>query len=81
MGTVVFAWAGPASVLPVLLVVGLGGLALALLGIVGEHLLRKSRMPASSLTRGLARAFTVQRGVPYGVALAMGGLAALPHYV
>ncbi|AKJ67813.1 hypothetical protein ABW99_05860 [Pandoraea thiooxydans] len=76
----IFLWAGPLLAVPVLLIVSLSGLVLglALLAIRACYGVSEARLP--SLLRPLAPA----RGVPYGVALALGGLAAvwmplLPH--
>ena len=81
LGTAVFAWAGPQSLLPALFLVGLAGLLLALAGLLCDRLLRASRLPATPITRRMVRAFSAKRGVPYGVALALGGLAILPAYL
>lgn len=84
LGVAVLAWAGPQAFAESLQLIALSGLVLALLGLVADMLLRmgSSGMPAP--TRGLGQkvlyALSAKRGVPYGVALAMGGMAALPVY-
>ncbi|MDE2289915.1 MAG: prepilin peptidase [Burkholderiales bacterium] len=76
----IFLWAGPLLAVPVLLIVSLSGLVLglALLAIRACYGASEARLP--SLLLPLAPT----RGVPYGVALALGGVAAvwlplLPH--
>lgn len=69
----VFLWAGPDLGFEVLSLVALAGTALALLGI-GARLLGRLPLP-SGLGRGLGL-ISSERGVPYGVALAVGGMAA-----
>lgn len=80
LGAAVFAWAGPQSLWPVLFVIGVAGLLLALLGLLADALAKRRPPPMHSRARDLARALSARRGVPYGVALAAGGLAALPAY-
>lgn len=80
LGTAVLAWTGPQELMTVLLVISLVGLALALMGLLLDApCLRRSL--AASVLRGTRRALLVRRGVPYGVALAAGGLAAMPAYL
>ncbi|TAL53354.1 prepilin peptidase [Pandoraea sp.] len=69
----IFLWAGPLLAVPVLLIVSLSGLMLGLmlLAIRACYGVSEARLP--SLLLPLAPA----RGVPYGVALALGGLAAV----
>lgn len=80
LGTAVVAWTDPQDLMPVLLVISLTGLLLALTG-----LLVNARGLRSTLGRGLGRrirrSLRVRRGVPYGVALAMGGLFTMPGYL
>ena len=80
LGTAVLAWAGVQDLMSVLLVISIVGLVLALLGLLlNAPCLRRGSV--AGLLRGARRALLVRRGVPYGVALAAGGLAALPIYL
>jgi prepilin peptidase CpaA len=80
LGTAVLAWTGGADVANVLLVISVSGLIVALMGLLlNAHCLR--RIFARGWRRKIRRALRVQRGVPYGVALAMGGLFAMPGYL
>ena len=81
LGTAVFAWAGPQSLLPALFLVALAGLVLALAGLLCDRVLKASRLQSAPLTRRIVRSFSAKRGVPYGVALALGGMVALPAYL
>lgn len=67
-------WAGPAQWWMVLVIVSQAGLVVALLGL-GARWLRGRPHPAWA--RIPLRWLSVARGVPYGVALAAGGLALL----
>jgi prepilin peptidase CpaA len=67
-------WAGPAQWLQTLLVTTQSGLLLGLLGVIARLWLR--RQPPESIRPAL-RCLTVGRGVPYGVALALGGVYAI----
>ncbi|WP_397475035.1 prepilin peptidase [Pusillimonas sp.] len=84
MGTAVLAWAGVQTLSESLLLIAMSGLVLALLGLAADRLsgLRGSarKSPAANLWRKALHALSAKRGVPYGVALAMGGMAALPLY-
>lgn len=80
LGAAVMAWTGVQNLTLVLLVISLTGLALAMAGLLlNMRCLRRSF--ARGWRRQLRRALLVQRGVPYGVALAAGGLSAMPMYV
>lgn len=61
-------WIGPHAALPVFALVSLSGLAIALIGIAMDRL-----APSSAVTRW----WSAKRGIPYGVALAIGGWCAL----
>ena len=74
LAAAVLCWAGPAACLPVLLVVTQTGLLLALLGLWARRCLHNGN--AGRFGR-LLHYLTVVRGVPYGVALATGGVFAL----
>lgn len=80
LGAAVFAWAGTQSLWPALFVIGVTGLLLALLGLLADSLNKRWPAPAGSTRRKLLKALSAKRGVPYGVALAAGGVAALPAY-
>lgn len=84
LGTAVFAWAGWHSLLPCLFVIGVAGLVLALLGLLADWLAAKATNQSQCRKRRMWHAalyaLSANRGVPYGVALAMGGLVALPAY-
>ncbi|RKU04419.1 peptidase A24 [Burkholderia sp. Nafp2/4-1b] len=72
LAAAVFLWAGPALAFPVLTIVGAGG---AVYGVAALAIARQRRMePVRTLET---------RGVPYGVALALGGTLAVwapfPH--
>lgn len=80
LGTAVLAWAGTGDLMTLLLVISVTGLVLALAG-----LLFNARCLRTVFARGwrrrIRRALRVQRGVPYGVALAVGGLFVMPGYL
>lgn len=69
----VFLWAGPQHGLAVLVLISLAGGGLAVLGALA-HLASRLPLPAWA-GRGLGLIST-ERGVPYGVALAVGGAVA-----
>lgn len=73
LAAAVFTWAGPRHGVAVLVLVTVAGLALAVLGLLADRLARLS-LPAWA-ARGLGL-ISPERGVPYGVALALGGAAA-----
>ncbi|NTZ88193.1 peptidase A24 [Burkholderia metallica] len=75
LAAAVFLWAGPALAFPVLTIVGASGTACGL-----------AALAAGALRRRTAPARTIAtRGVPYGIALALGGTLAVwapfPHAV
>ncbi|OIQ90321.1 hypothetical protein GALL_277710 [mine drainage metagenome] len=76
----VFLWAGGGHALAVLFLIGLAGWAVVLLGLAARSLLA---LPLPGLPRRLLSPLSLDRGVPYGIALAAGGivavLAALPE--
>lgn len=74
LAAAVLCWAGPVSCLPTLLVATQSGLLLALLGLLARRCLQNGKAGAFA---GLLHCLTVVRGVPYGVALAAGGVFAL----
>ncbi len=79
LGTAVLAWTDVQDLALVLLAVSLAGLMLALLGLlIGAPCLK--RMFTGGWRRRVRRALLVSRGVPYGVALSVGGLCAMPAY-
>ncbi|MFD2234516.1 prepilin peptidase [Phaeospirillum tilakii] len=70
---VVLLWAGPALAPAALTVIALSGLALTLTMLATRPLRRRTGGPAAP--RGMLAALDDRRGVPYGVPLALGGLA------
>jgi len=79
LGAAVYLWAGPALALPVTVIVAwLGGL-LAIAGWLVDRpgLQRFTNRP----WRSMSNALSARRGVPYGVALAVGGLFVLWRHV
>jgi prepilin peptidase CpaA len=66
----VFLWTGTGLALPVLTLISVIGLLVALVSLASMHL----RFRMKTTPRGLAT-MSSQRGVPYGVALALGGCA------
>jgi prepilin peptidase CpaA len=81
LGTAVLAWAGAQQALPVLAAVSFAGLALALAGLLLNAPGIRRAMPPCKWGRRAQRALSVRRGVPYGAALAVGGLAAMRSYL
>ena len=73
LAAAVFLWAGPGLGVPVLSLVALAGLAVAVLALAAR-LLGRLPLPAA-IGQGLG-IVSSERGVPYGVALAVGGMAA-----
>ncbi len=73
LAAAVFLWAGPPWALEVLALVSVAGLVLALLAAAAAGLERLS--PPAWAGRGLGL-LSAARGVPYGVALALGGAMA-----
>lgn len=78
LGAAVLLWAGPLKMLPVIAVVAWTGALIAILGWLCD------RYAALYMNNGRSRvgnrvlyALSARRGVPYGVALAAGGLCAL----
>ena len=73
----ILCWAGPQRLLLTLLLTTQSGLLLALLGLAAKLWLTRQ---APAKLRPILRCLTIKRGVPYGVALALGwlGCIALP---
>lgn len=84
LGTAVLAWAGMKSLAVSLVVIAVVGLLMALLGVLADWLARHGKGGCAGKARGrwqkVLHALSARRGVPYGVALAAGGMAALPAY-
>lgn len=83
LGTAVLGWAGVQSLVPCLLVIAVSGLVLAALGVLADMLIARQGPMASDndgVWRILLHALSAKRGVPYGVALAFGGMVVLPAY-
>lgn len=76
LAAVVFLWVGQGLLLPTLTIISVIGMGIALVSLATRHM--DSQQRASSM-RALAM-FSGARGVPYGVALALGGgsVIALP---
>lgn len=73
LAAAVFLWAGPDLGVPVLALVAMAGMAVAVLALAARLL---GRLPLpGAVGRGL-EVMSSERGVPYGVALAVGGMAA-----
>jgi prepilin peptidase CpaA len=72
LAAAVFLWAGPAYAWPVFFVVSSGGLVLGLTALIMGLFRRHATHSAPASTQP-----TSQRGVPYGVPLALGGIAAV----
>jgi len=71
LGATVFLWAGPSDAVPVLLIMAITGGMIGIVGYLADFLPRQQLVrPLSSALYGLS----AQRGVPYGVGLALGGL-------
>ncbi|HLO77273.1 MAG TPA: prepilin peptidase [Magnetospirillum sp.] len=71
LATAVFIWAGPQNAAAAIVVVSVAGLAIAIIGISARLLLRLS-LPVG-VTKVLDL-FSPDHGVPYGAALAVGGV-------
>ena len=80
LGTAVFGWAGTQALWPAIFVIGVSGLVLALLGLAADCWTRRWPPTQGSTLHHLNSAVSARRGVPYGVALALGGVACLPGY-
>lgn len=86
LGTAVLAWAGLQSLVTTVFVIAVTGLLLALLGLMADRLAVSRRRAAGQGSRvvrvwqAMLYALSAKRGVPYGVALALGGMLALPAY-
>ncbi|QDQ88033.1 peptidase A24 [Alcaligenaceae bacterium SJ-26] len=78
LGAAVLFWAGPLKMLPVIAVVAWTGALIGILGWLCDRyaaLCMKNGRPLAD--RRWLHALSARRGVPYGVALAAGGLCAL----
>ncbi|TCF96612.1 peptidase A24A prepilin type IV [Paraburkholderia strydomiana] len=73
LASVIFLWSGSSLWLLSLMLISMAGLLVALLSLASRHI---GSHHASPLLRALAL-FSGERGVPYGVALAFGGGAAI----
>lgn len=69
----VFLWAGPQNALAVLVLVTAAGMVLAILGLSARAFLR---LPVPGWAGRALGLISTDQGVPYGVALALGGAAA-----
>jgi prepilin peptidase CpaA len=69
LATVIFLWVGAGLALPTLSLISLIGTVVALLSLATQHMNQQQRSPP---LRALAM-FSGKRGVPYGIALSLGG--------
>ena len=69
LASIIFLWTGPALSLPALTLISVIGTLVALISLATRHMSHGQR---SRIMRALAM-FSGARGVPYGVALALGG--------
>jgi prepilin peptidase CpaA len=76
-GTAVLLWAGPALALPVVVIIAWTGGAVGVLGWLVDRRAARRWAAASRPLHRIFHALSARRGVPYGVALAAGGLYAL----
>lgn len=87
LAAAIFVWTGSALAWPVLLIVSVAGLPVALCSLLAARFTRRHEPAAAAngapavKTRGaferMAHWLSAKRGVPYGVALALGGTAGL----
>ena len=80
LGTAVFGWAGTQAAWPALFITSVAGLVLALVGLAVDFCCRRWPPKRRGFAHRWADAISARRGVPYGVALALGGIAALPSF-
>lgn len=78
LGSAILLWAGPQYALPVLALVAWIGGVLAVLGLLADRT-STSRLSVSWVST-IRQALSARRGVPYGVALAGGGVWLLWQY-
>jgi prepilin peptidase CpaA len=71
-------WAGPTYILPLVLITGLAGLALALMVRSAGHYLKLNEGGAASAVLRLVPRWVRQGLIPYGVAIGAGALATVP---
>ncbi|MGB8273904.1 MAG: prepilin peptidase [Alphaproteobacteria bacterium] len=72
-------WAGPANVLSFLLGTAVFGLILTLLTL--SHLRYMRPWPAGAMAADEAAALKLRQSVPYGIAIALGGIAIVPKLI
>lgn len=72
----VSAWMGPAGLAPFMVIMALAGGILALVLLTGRMIAQKTGLPKGP--RWLRQILRRKAGVPYGVAIGVGGLFALP---
>lgn len=76
--TAVMLWAGPHLALPVVIITTLAG---GILGILGWLAAWRLRRAPQTFGRSFLRLISSDRGVPYGVALALAGLFVIYAYI
>ncbi|MGF6266985.1 prepilin peptidase CpaA [Paraburkholderia youngii] len=72
LAAAVFLWAGPAYAWPVFFIISSGGLILGLMVLIARLFRRHATRSSPAYTQ-----LPSSRGVPYGVPLALGGIAAV----
>ncbi len=77
LGTAVLLWAGPALALPVVAVIAWTGGVVGVLGWLADRRSGRRLVAACRPLHRVWHALSARRGVPYGVALAAGGLYVL----
>jgi len=83
LATAVLGWTGVSALSQSLLLIALTGLMLAVIGVTADKLSgseTKNVVAARTPWEKALFLLSAKRGVPYGVALAMGGMASLPVY-
>jgi prepilin peptidase CpaA len=75
LAAAVFLWCGPTYAIPVLVIVSICGTLVALSMLIAHALLRRRASVRAASKR--VRWLSPESGVPYGVALALGGIAAV----
>lgn len=71
-------WAGPHLALPVVIITTLAG---GILGVLGWLAAWRLRHAPQTFGRSFLRLISADRGVPYGVALALAGLFVIYAYI
>jgi len=83
MAAAVLGWTGLSTLSQTLLLIAAVGLMLAVTGLIADRLPKSGKRKASQAQAIWDRTLfllSAKRGVPYGVALTIGGMASLPVY-